>query len=240
MKQVVTCSFFKLSGFSQKWWAFKQMQLGIKALSEVEGLSFYKILGSGAKNGFSALPNFGTYVLLGTWEDEKYAREFFENHAFFQTYLNKSDETFTVYAHAAESHGQWDSQSPFENVARLAPNGPVLVLTRARIRFSKLLSFWRRVGKVSHSLDHYDGVPISIGVGEWPLIQQATLSIWENQQDMIDYAYNNEEHREVIRLTRKLNWYSEELFARFVPYKLTGQWNNKDMADLLSKKSKQA
>jgi hypothetical protein len=29
------------------------------------------------------------------------------------------------------------------------------------------------------------------------------------------------------RLTRKLKWYKEELFARFIPINLVGQWNGK-------------
>ncbi len=233
MNQVTTCSFFKVSGFSNKWWAFKQMQLGLKLLQGINGLTFFKILGSGAKNGFSALPNFGTYVLFCVWDSEKNANQFFEQNSFFKTYQDKSIENFTVYSNAAESHGSWDGIQPFSNQAILELNQPILVLTRARIRFKKLLSFWRKVGKVSRSLEDYEGVILSIGVGEWPLIQQATLSIWQTQAEMIKYAYENEEHKKVIKLTRKLNWYKEEMFARFLPYKLEGIWNGQDVAHLL-------
>jgi hypothetical protein len=52
----------------------------------------------------------------------------------------------------------------------------------------------------SKSLEGYDGLALSIGVGEWPLIQQATLSIWKTQAEMIDYAYKIEKHKEVVRL----------------------------------------
>jgi hypothetical protein len=67
---------------------------------------------------------------------------------------------------------------------------PVMVLTRASIRLSKLFLF-EKSGRSQQSLD-YDGLALSIGVGEWPLIQQATLSIWKTQAEMIDYAYKNE------------------------------------------------
>jgi hypothetical protein len=50
---------------------------------------------------------------------------------------------------------------------------------------------------------------------------------------MIDYAYKNEKHKEVVRLTRKLKWYKEELFARFIPYKFIGQWKGKNVANFL-------
>jgi hypothetical protein len=74
---------------------------------------------------------------------------------------------------------------------------------------------------------------LSIGVGEWPLIQQATISIWKTQREMIDYAYKNPKHREVVMLTRKLKWYKEEMFARFVPYKFEGKWEGKNAPDFL-------
>ena len=55
----------------------------------------------------------------------------------------------------------------------------------------------------------------AIGVGELPFIQQATLSVWKNKAAMQHYAYTDATHKNVIRLTRKHQWYSEELFARF-------------------------
>jgi len=232
--QIVTASFFKMRGTANQWWAFKQMQLGLKELQEVQGLSFYKIFGSGAKDGFSAWPNFSTYVLFGVWKSEALAEAFFKKNRFFQEYQHKSKENFTVYSRPAEAHGLWDGGNPFVQQTKIKAEQAVMVLTRARIRFRKLLSFWSRVNQVSKSLVDYDGARFSIGVGEWPLIQQATLSLWSSQAEMIDYAYKNEKHKTIIQLTRKLDWYSEELFARFLPYRLAGKWEGKEMSDLLN------
>jgi hypothetical protein len=102
---------------------------------------------------------------------------------------------------------------------------PVMVLTRASIRLSKLDSF----GEKWSSQQKFRGlrwISAVDGVGEWPFIQQATL-IWKTQAEMIDYAYKNENIQRVVRLTRKLKWYKEELFARFIPYQFVGQWNGK-------------
>lgn len=233
MSQITTCTFFKVEGFSNKFWAFTQMRLGLKSLKGIKGLVFSKLLGSGSKNGFSTIPNFGTYVLLCVWESENEARVFLEENKFLKQYQSKSKEVFSVFLVAAEAHGKWDSKQPFVSAAKLALEKPVVVLTRATIRLSKLYSFWKRVGNVSSTLDNYNGLALSIGVGEWPLIQQATLSIWKTQSEMMDYAYKNQKHREVVQLTRKLNWYKEELFARFVPYKFEGVWNGKTMENLL-------
>ena len=233
MSQITTCTFFKLESFSNKFWAFSQMQLGHAHFKNIEGLVFYKLLGSGAENGFSSKPNFGTYALLCIWGTEIHAAKFFENNSFFKKYESKSSESFTVFAQSAEAHGKWDGKQPFISTAILEIDKPIMVLTRASIRISKLISFWRKVGNVSKSLEDYDGLVLSIGVGEWPLIQQATLSIWKTQAEMIDYAYKNKKHLEVVRLTRKLNWYKEELFARFIPYKFLGTWNGKNVENFL-------
>ncbi len=235
MDQITTCTFFKLEGFRNKFWAFAQMQLGHKYLKKTDGLTFSKLLGSGAENGFSAIPNFGTYALLCTWNSEEIANNFFLDNKFFNRYKSKSIEVMTIYANAAETHGKWDGLVPFKKTAKLNLDKPVMVITRASIRFLKLISFWRRVGKVSQSLENYDGLLLSIGVGEWPLIQQATVSIWKTQAEMIDYAYKNEKHKEVVILTRKLKWYKEEMFTRFVPYKFVGNWNGKNLDYELNK-----
>jgi len=233
MNQITTCSFFKVEGFSNKWWAFTQMRLGLHALKNTSGLPFYKFLGSGAKKGFSSIPNFGTYVLFCVWESEERAFDFFTENPFFKAYKKRSSEQFTVYLNSAESHGIWDGAQPFIQSTKLAMDKPVLVLTRARIRLKKLWSFWSKVGRVSQSLENYDGLAFSIGVGEWPLIQQATISIWQTQAEMLDYAYKNPKHKEVVLLTRKLNWYQEEMFARFVPYRFEGFWDGRNVEHLL-------
>ncbi|RAR48114.1 DUF3291 domain-containing protein [Flavobacterium lacus] len=233
MSQITTVTFFKVESFSNKWWAFTQMQLGYRKLINNDGLLFYKLLGSGAKNGFSATPNFGTYALFLVWENEDKAQFFFNHNSFFNAYKKRSVETFTVYLKSAEAHGYWDGVQPFQKTSNLEIDKPIVVLTRARIHFNKLWSFWSKVGIVSQSLEGYKGVVLSIGVGEWPLIQQATISIWKTQAEMLDYAYKNPKHREVVVLTRKLNWYKEEMFARFVPYKFEGIWDGKNVVNFI-------
>ena len=42
-----------------------------------------------------------------------------------------------------------------------------------------------------------------------------TEDYYKDMESMKTFAYGSPEHAEVIRKTRKLNWYSEELFVRF-------------------------
>jgi len=228
MNQITTCSFFKMAGFSNKLVGFHANAFESACLKKIAGLSFFKFLGSSAKTGFSAMPNFVTCLLLCVWKSEECASHFFSKNPLFKNYQKRSTEQFTVYLNSAESHGCWDGVKPFEKSKTLSLDKPVLVLTRASIRLKKTM-FVLEQSRQSQSLERYKGLAFSIGVGEWPLIQQATISIWQTQAEMLDYAYKNQKHKEVVMLTRKLNWYKEEMFASFVPYKLKGFWDGKNV-----------
>jgi hypothetical protein len=230
MAQVVSLSFFRFEGWRNKWWGFKQMGLAPAALKAVSGLSFVKMLGSGGGNGFSIRPNFGVYGLLSVWENEAHARDFFAQNALFQEFCELSEEQWTVFLHPAKAHGLWDGQEPFTAQVPFDPVAPVAVLTRATIRTNRLWQFWRFVPAVSRAMwrEHHEGLHFSIGIGELPLIQQATFSLWQDSQALQAYAYRGQHHSAVVRKTRELNWYKEELFARFHPFDSFGTWKGVD------------
>ena len=55
-------------------------------------------------------------------------------------------------------------------------------------------------------------------------MQMATFSLWRDKESLMDFAYKSREHVEAIAKTKTLDWYSEELFSRFEPYKSIGSW----------------
>ncbi len=220
---IVTFSFFHYGTRADRWWGFRQMGLGYDRLKEVEGLAFVKLLGSG-RDGFSIFPNWSRYGLLAVWSSEAAARQFFQSHAVIEEFRSHSTAYWTIYLRTAMVHGQWSGGNPFEVTQDFDPLRPVAVLTRATIRTRHLINFWRRVPKVSHSIQDKPGLLFAVGVGELPLVQQATFSLWESSKKMQAYAYQSAHHREVIKRTRELGWYKEELFARFHPFDDEGEW----------------
>ena len=218
-EQVTTISVFKFKQY--KYWAFKQMRLALTPLSEVKGLLFYKVLGCGAGNGFSILPDFGTYAMLLIWENEAYADQFYDGNPLYLEYLSRSADHQNLYMKAVAGHGNWDGSNPFDFAAEM-PGKKMAVLTRATIRGSRLLNFWRYVPRVSRSMEGAPGLQYAIGIGELPLIQQATFSVWESKEAMTNYAYTMARHKEVVKQTRTQKWYREELFTRFQPYRSEG------------------
>lgn len=230
-KQIVTFTLFRFVGWRNRWWAFRQMGFSPWLLHQIPGLQWGKMLGSGAGNGFSMLPNFGVYAFLGVWEDAAFAQQFFSQHTFLTKTIQHAAEYWTVFLRAFQSHGQWDGHKLFESHDYSIENEPIAVLTRATIRSSKLLQFWRQVPRVSASVENFPGKIFAIGVGELPIVQQATFSLWKNAQQMQAYAYQNFYHKDVIKNARELGWFKEELFARFVPFATEGSWNGVNLLE---------
>jgi hypothetical protein len=94
-------------------------------------------------------------------------------------------------------------------------NGPLLVMTRASIVWYKSPIFWFYVSHASKYLENRAGLLFAKGVGEFPLIEQATLSLWDSSESLDAFAYKSKEHAPMIKKTRKIGWYSEEMFTRF-------------------------
>ncbi|TGE11804.1 spheroidene monooxygenase [Hymenobacter elongatus] len=198
-------------------------------LQRVPGLRFQKLLGSGA-GGFGALPNLHRYGFMAVWESEEAAAAFFATHPLWQQYQQRAAEIWTARLAPLKSHGLWDGTNPFDYATESpAADGPVAVLTRASIRLTKARRFWRYVAPVSATIAHAPGVRAAIGLGELPVVRQATVSLWDSAQAMQDYAYRSEKHREVIRLTRQEAWYGEEMFARFRVLGTEGTWDDRPL-----------
>lgn len=202
-----------------------QMPVLPAVFAKVEGCTFSKLMGSGSGMGFSIKPNLGVYALMMVWKDEQHMDHFLNHHLSFKNYAKQSDEVFTLVGKAYAAHGVWDNQMPFDIQEKDNHLAQRMVLTRATIKWSQLINFWKHVPKTSKAIEAAEGRIFSIGIGEWPWVQQATLSLWESEEVMKQYAYNNIAHLEAIKKTKELQWYSEELFARFIPERRIGTWS---------------
>ena len=225
MPQITTLTFFKYSGFRNKLWAFLMMQFAHNSLKNIKGLQLYKLMGSG-KEGFNPLPDWSVYGLLQIWDSEANAKEFFVTSSLMKRYREKSLEQWSVYMKSITAKGQWSGRNPFEKSNSIDEENPfVAVVTRATIKPKHFFKFWKYVPTSQQPLAKNKGLIYTKGIGEVPFLQMATFSVWRDKASLMDFAYNSKEHKKAIQKTRQLDWYKEELFSRFQPYKSLGSWN---------------
>jgi heme-degrading monooxygenase HmoA len=212
--QVVLMSIFRFRGMN-KVWGLSQLGMLPPKLKKLEHLSFFKVLGTGGGLGYSGRPDFSQYALLTVWTSAERGQDFFQNAEIMRTYRLKCDEIFTVVLRPLRSRGRWSGLEPFIPQQPVGSGTPVAVITRARLKWSFIVSFWKRVGAVSRSQKKYKQI-YSQGVGEWPWLFQSTFSIWDSVEEMERFAHTqNEAHMDAIRITRQKKGFSEELYARF-------------------------
>ena len=185
-------------------------------LRAVPGLRWGRMLGSGID--FGLRPNLRRYALLAEWTDEAAARAFLAEDFLLARWRTRGWTWRTAWLEPVTAHGRWDGAEPFRPAPGTAPlrdDEPVLVLTRATIRWRRLRAFWREVPAASRAVRGAPGLGFSVGLGELPVVRQATVSCWDSVAQMKAYAYRAPEHQAVIQRTRTEQWYAEELFARF-------------------------
>jgi hypothetical protein len=120
------------------------------------------------------------------------------------------------------ARGAWAGRQPFAVSGREQGGGPVLAITRARLRPGRAAQFWRAIGAAAAPLATAPGLLTAFGIGEAPVGWQGTVSLWRTSADLLAFAYRQPEHRRVIERTPVTGWYAEELFARFTVLGTTG------------------
>lgn len=201
--------------------ALSRMALDRRALRNFPGVSFAKLLGCGKGETFTPKDadkdRWGFLVVV---EDSQI--QTLDSSALVTRWRNKSRSEFRAVLDPISTHGRWSSRDPFELSSNPQATGQVVAITRARIKWSKTLRFFRSVPPVTQSLHSSKGLISAIGIGEAPIGLQGTFSIWESGADLREFAYKGAAHTGAISDTEKYKWYAEELFARFSVREIRG------------------
>ena len=225
--QICTMTFFRYDSRVHKRWAFSQIVKAREPLSKISGLQFYKLFGLGGGHGYSLQSKFDKYGFLGVWNSKADAQNYFESEL-FDGFNSRSVESYTIYMKPISSRGTWSGFNDWRPLNNKTENNDLIcVLTRATLKPRYIFRFFRQIAKVVR--DHKDrkGLILTQGFSEMPLIEQATFSVWENEDLMKDFAYHSA-HHEVIKMTRKYDGFREEMYTRMQPYNTTGTWNGRD------------
>jgi hypothetical protein len=207
-------------------WAWSRLVMQRWPLRAVAGLKFSKVLGSGFEGGFGLRPSRTRQGLFLGFESEAAARGFMAASPVLASYRAHARELCVVLLRVCSCRGSWSGAS-LEVTAELPISGRVVSLTRASIRPSRARQFWRMQPASEVSLHAASGVLMATGVGEAPLLRQATFTLWQSVAAMNAYARSGA-HQEAIQAAYGGGYFSESMFARFVPIQITGTWQGKD------------
>jgi len=192
-----------------------------------KGLILQKHMGSGKNAGFSVNPSGTHQGLFGLFDTIDNAQQFINTSPLLQWYQDHADELFTVKLQAYSVKGKWSGHQLTE-VIPTPSSGPIASLTRASIKPLKTYSFWTKAPPAEIDLHETQGCIISAGVGEAPILRQATFTIWESQAAMDAYARSGA-HLKAIKAAMQGQYFSESMFVRFQPFDAVGSWKGKTL-----------
>ncbi len=221
MKRTVVY-FFTIKGKSIPF-ALRSMAVDRLRSRQFAGISFSKLLGTGSGKTFTTqdanLYRWGIVVVI----DENRI-EAFDSSPIITGWRTRSTAEVRAVLAPLSSHGLWSKKNPFDFTSPLSnPDAPIAAITRARIKWNKNFIFWRSVPPVVIDLHGNPGLISAIGIGEAPIGLQGTFSLWKSGSALRDFAYKGQAHQRAIEQTKEIDWYSEELFARFEVLDLRGE-----------------
>ena len=205
-------------------WVFAQMALARPALRRDRRLLFWKLCGTGTGQGFTMRPNGRVWAILAVWPDAAVAQAGVADHPVWRGWRQRARESWTLFLAPTASRGTWAGANPFQPDAGMVQTGPCAALTRATLRPRHMLAFWRRVPAISRRIGADANVAFKIGIGEMPLRNQVTFSVWPDLAAMAAFARKDGPHADAIRAVREGNWFAEELYARFAVFDTAGTW----------------
>ena len=201
------------------WAGFLSMAVFRLPLWLSNNCGFWKLLGCGRNGTFDIIPDFRQWAVLQVWSPKSgvWSQDLNKTSSFICGWWKFFHcEVLQLDLVPIEGHGKWDGKNCFGDLPiQTDYEGLIAILTRATIRLNKLKRFWNNVNGIANQMSGAKGFITSVGMGEVPWIKQGTFSIWESKSAMKNFAYQMKEHAEVIKKTRKEDWYSEDMFVRF-------------------------
>jgi hypothetical protein len=206
-------------------WGWMRYVLGRWPLRHLPGLKFSRQMGSGFEGGFGLRPSRTRQGLFLVFETEAQADAFLHASSVMAGYRRHAREICCLKLRAYSSRGSWGGTG-LPVVADVPDGGPMAALTRASIRPSRALRFWRLAPPAQDALAAAPGCRLAVGLGEAPLLRQATFSVWDSVPAMNDYARSGA-HLDAIRRSQHEGYFSESMFVRFVVLSISGQWKGR-------------
>ena len=212
------------TGFPQALWRIAHDRRGLRA---TPGVRFAKLLGTARDRAFGPTRvDVTRWAALVVWDDATAATTF-DQTRMARAWRSLATAYCRIDCQPLHCRGRWAGHEPFgtgppePSPASSPSEGPVLALTRARLRLTRALAFWRAITPVAVAVAEAPGLIATFGIGEAPVGWQGTVSLWQRPRDLVEFV-RRPQHRRVVEQTPTTRWYAEELFARFAVLTVSG------------------
>ena len=158
-----------------------------------------------------ARPSPGRIGLIAFWQDEVSLEQFEAKHPLAAALGGG----VVVHARPLRIHGAWPGIGDDVPKQRdIEHNGPVLVLTLAKTKFSRLVPFFRASQPAEKAVATATGNVFSSAVLRPPFI--SSVSLWDSSDSAMDYAYSGHQpgHPEAIAAGRVKPFHHQQAFIR--------------------------
>ena len=207
-------------------WGLAQLIQGPLTSPPTPAMHWRKVLGSGHNGGFGLRPAWNRLGLFCAFNHSDSARDWLARSDEVARWRDRAEHWLTVLLEPLASRGSWSGHSlsvAHHTDPAPQPGAMVASLTRASIRPRLARRFWSLSPAAEASLAQAPGCLLAVGLGEAPLLRQATFSLWNEQSSMDAYARDGA-HLEAIRQAYAQGFFSESMFTRFRVLELSGQW----------------
>lgn len=186
------------------------------------GVTFAKVLGACRSGRFGISDADATrWMLIASWVNAD-AAHCFDHSSVLSAWTRGAEEIWTATLRPLAARGRWSRRVAFGCPIGGPWAGPVVAITRGRIRITQLPAFWRSVPAINADLVDRDGLCVAFGIGEAPVGVQGTFSLWQDSAALSRFAYDGAPHRTAIDESDRRDWFAEALFARFAVLATTG------------------
>ena len=215
----------------RSWAWFKLMQGSGPLFKTFRGLRFAKVMGSGEGGGFGLRPSATHQGLILVFDSFDQAVDCLTSKE-VNLYRERTRELWQGVLRVNSCRGSWDEQSWLSQDLAIDPIPKdkmvpyTASLTRASIRATKAVQFWRFAPQAQQDLQEAQGCELAIGLGEAPLVRQCTFSIWRDAQSLVNYAHQGA-HLKAIKAAQSHQFFNESMFVRMDILHMHGQWMGK-------------
>jgi hypothetical protein len=164
-------------------------------------------------------PALGRAGLIAFWDDEGAADRFVEEHPVGRRFAGG----LRAHLRPLRAHGSWPGLPDDVPAARAVPHeGPVVVLTLARLRPSQAFRFARSGRPAEKAAVASEGMVWGTAGARLPFL--ATMSIWRDSRAAAAYAYGRwgSAHVQAMDAQHAKDFHRRSAFIRFAPTRLEG------------------